>query len=152
MDIAQSIDIDAPQAKVWTVLTNVECWPEWTVSVTSVARLAKVPFDVGSQARLRQPRLPVAVWTVTATAFARRPAGPAAGGDGVVMLSDAFPECGGRAPPTLGGSAVSIHLDVDDVDAFFHKAVAGGAMECKPVMDQLSGDRSGQREDPFGHL
>jgi hypothetical protein len=107
--------------------------------------------------------LPVAAWTVTATAFARRPAGPvrqgrtvwtgpAPGGNGVVMLSDAYPECGGRAPPTLGGSAVSIHLDVDDVDAFFHKAVAAGATECKPVMDQLYGDRSGQREDPFGHL
>jgi hypothetical protein len=34
--------------------------------VTSVALLAKVPFDVWSQARLRQPRLPVAIWTVTA--------------------------------------------------------------------------------------
>ena len=58
----------------------------------------------------------------------------------------------GRAPPTLGGSAVSLHLDVDDVDAFFQQAVAAGATECKPVMDQLYGDRSGQREDPFGHL
>jgi PhnB protein len=48
-------------------------------------------------------------------------------GDGVIMLSDAFPECGGKAPPTLGGSAVSIHLYVDDVDAFFQKAVAAGA-------------------------
>jgi len=73
-------------------------------------------------------------------------------GDGVIMLSDEFPECGGKAPPTLGGSAVSIHLYVDDVDAFFQKAVAAGATERKLVMDQFYGDRSGQLEDPFGHL
>jgi PhnB protein len=73
-------------------------------------------------------------------------------GDCVIMLSDEFPEFGGKAPPTLGGSAVSLHLYVDDVDAFFQKAVAAGATERKPVMDQFYGDRSGQLEDPFGHL
>jgi PhnB protein len=73
-------------------------------------------------------------------------------GDSVVMLSDEFPEFGGNAPPTLGGSPVSIHLYVEDVDAFFKKALAAGATERKPVMDQFYGDRSGQLEDPFGHL
>jgi uncharacterized membrane protein len=48
MEIERSIDIDAPREKVWTVMTDVECWPEWTASVTSVTLLAKVPFDVGS--------------------------------------------------------------------------------------------------------
>jgi uncharacterized membrane protein len=47
MDIERSIDIDAPREKVWTVMTDVERWPEWTASVTSVALLD-------------------AVWTVTA--------------------------------------------------------------------------------------
>ena len=73
-------------------------------------------------------------------------------GDSIVMLSDEFPEYGGKAPSTLGGSAVSIHLYVDDVDAFFPRALAVGAKELKPVMDQFYGDRSGQLEDPFGHL
>ncbi len=73
-------------------------------------------------------------------------------GDSVLMLSDEFPEFGGKAPPTLGGSPVCIHLYVEDVDAFFRKAMAAGAKERKPVMDQFYGDRSGQLEDPFGHL
>ena len=73
-------------------------------------------------------------------------------GDSVIMLSDEFPEYGGKAPETLGGSPVSIHLYVEDVDALFKRALAAGAKECKPVMDQFYGDRSGQLEDPFGHL
>ncbi len=73
-------------------------------------------------------------------------------GDSLIMLSDEFPEFGGTAPPTLGGSPVNIHLYVEDVDAFFKKAVAAGAKERKPVMDQFYGDRSGQLEDPYGHL
>jgi PhnB protein len=73
-------------------------------------------------------------------------------GDSMIMLSDEFPEYGGKAPETLGGSPVSIHLYVEDVDAFFKRALAAGARERKPVMDQFYGDRSGQLEDPFGHL
>ena len=73
-------------------------------------------------------------------------------GDCIVMFADEFPEYGCKAPESLGGSAVSIHLYVPDVDAFFKRAVAAGAMERKPVMDQFYGDRSGQLEDPFGHL
>lgn len=73
-------------------------------------------------------------------------------GDSIIMLSDEFPEFGGKAPQTLGGSPVSIHLYVEDVDTFFKKALATGAKERKPVMDQFYGDRSGQLEDPFGHL
>jgi PhnB protein len=74
-------------------------------------------------------------------------------GDSVIMLSDEFPEYdGGTSPKTLGGSSVCIHLYVEDVDAFFKTALSAGARERKPVMDQFYGDRSGQLEDPFGHL
>jgi len=73
-------------------------------------------------------------------------------GDSLIMLSDGFPEFGGKAPDTLGGSPVSLHLYVEDVDAFVTKALEAGAKERQPVMDQFYGDRSGQLEDPFGHL
>jgi PhnB protein len=73
-------------------------------------------------------------------------------GDSIVMLADEFPEYGGKSPKTLGGSPVSVHLYVEDVDGFVKQAVTAGATERKPVKDQFYGDRSGQLEDPFGHL
>ena len=50
---------------VWAVLTDVERWPEWSPSMTRVTRLASGPFVEGSQARIKQARLPTMVWTVT---------------------------------------------------------------------------------------
>jgi uncharacterized protein YndB with AHSA1/START domain len=59
------IEIDAPAQRVWDVMADVERWPQWTASMTDVARLDSGPFQVGSQARIKQPRFPVLVWTVT---------------------------------------------------------------------------------------
>jgi PhnB protein len=72
-------------------------------------------------------------------------------GDSPVMLADEFPEMGAKSPPTIGGSPVTIHLYVEDVDKLFAQAIAAGAKEIRPVKDQFYGDRAGQLEDPFGH-
>jgi uncharacterized glyoxalase superfamily protein PhnB len=54
-------------------------------------------------------------------------------------------------PKSLKGSPVTIHLYVDDADAFVARAVAAGATVRMPLADMFWGDRYGVIEDPFGH-
>jgi hypothetical protein len=59
------IEIAVPPFQVWETLLDVEHWPEWTQSVTSIERLDEGPFAVGSRVRILQPKLIPAVWRVT---------------------------------------------------------------------------------------
>ncbi len=72
-------------------------------------------------------------------------------GDGLVMIADEYPEMDVRGPRSIGGTAVTISVYVDDVDAVFARAIDAGASPVRKVEDQFYGDRSGQFEDPFGH-
>jgi uncharacterized glyoxalase superfamily protein PhnB len=72
-------------------------------------------------------------------------------GDSTVMLVDEMPEWGALGPKALKGSPVTIHLYVDDADAFAARAIGAGATEKMPVSEMFWGDRYGQVEDPFGH-
>jgi PhnB protein len=69
-----------------------------------------------------------------------------------IMLADEHPEINFLSPRTLGGSPVTIHIYVEDVDALASKAEAAGAKVMRKVSDQFYGDRTGQFEDPFGHV
>ena len=68
-----------------------------------------------------------------------------------VMLVDENVGCGLASPRSLKGSPVSLHLFVDDVDAFVARAVDAGATVTMPVQDMFWGDRFGALTDPFGH-
>lgn len=48
-------------------------------------------------------------------------------GDSRLLLVDEFPEMDCRGPQSIGGSPVTIHMFVNDVDAAFNKALAAGA-------------------------
>ncbi|WP_235976449.1 VOC family protein [Sandaracinobacteroides hominis] len=58
-------------------------------------------------------------------------------GGHMVMLVEEFPEMGGKSPRTLGGSPVTIHLNVTDADAAVAQAAAAGAKVAMPVEEQF---------------
>lgn len=72
-----------------------------------------------------------------------------------VYLSDDFPEwTGGRTPQKLGGTAVTMHLNLPkpkDVDIWMTRAEKAGGKITMPAQDQFWGDRYGKLTDPFGH-
>jgi uncharacterized glyoxalase superfamily protein PhnB len=69
----------------------------------------------------------------------------------MVFVCDEFPEHGGTSPQALGGSPVTIHLQVSDADAIFNQAVAAGCTVKMPLADMFWGDRYGCVSDPYGH-
>ena len=66
MRFEKSIDIDAPQQRVWDVLSDLEAWPQRIETVDAVELLTPAPATTGSRVRLTQPKLPAGDWDVTA--------------------------------------------------------------------------------------
>ena len=72
----------------------------------------------------------------------------------LIMLADdlgtmmGHPPC---SPDALGGSPVTLAMQVEDVQPFWDTAVAGGATVTMPLAKMFWGDLYGQLVDPFGH-
>jgi PhnB protein len=74
-------------------------------------------------------------------------------GDSVLIVEDASPYLGTKAPPATGldGSPIFLYVYVEDVDATVDEAVKLGATLVRAPQDQFYGDRDGFIIDPFGH-
>ena len=71
-------------------------------------------------------------------------------GDFVVMLSEEYPEHDLRGPRSIGGTSVTLHLHVDDADAWIRRAVAAGAEVVRPASDAFYCERSGTPSGTHG--
>jgi uncharacterized membrane protein len=60
-----TVEIQAPPGRVWAVMNDFKRWPEWTPTVTSIEPLDPGTPAVGSRLRIRQPKVPPAVWQLT---------------------------------------------------------------------------------------
>lgn len=65
MNTEDSVEISAPPSLVWDVFSDVERWPEWTASVTSLTGLDGPALAVGRRFTIKQPGMPKLVWRVT---------------------------------------------------------------------------------------
>jgi uncharacterized membrane protein len=116
MHFEAGIEIAASAQRVFDVYTDVERWPDWTSSVTRVERLDEGPLRLGSRARIRQPKLPVAVWEVTAIEPGRSFVWVARG-PGLLTT-------GSHVVTSLAGNAVRVTASLDQ-DGIFGPLVGG---------------------------
>ncbi len=65
MRFEKSIDVDAPQQRVWDVLSDLEAWPQRIQTVDVLELLTPAPIGKGSRVRLKQPKLPEGIWDIT---------------------------------------------------------------------------------------
>lgn len=66
MPISRTIRINAPPAKVWAAMTDVERWPDWAAQMQSLRRQDAGQFGKGSRVTVTPKMLTGSVWTVTA--------------------------------------------------------------------------------------
>ena len=68
-----------------------------------------------------------------------------------LLVSEETPTLGALAPPTIGGSPVMLHVEVEDPDTVARQAVDLGAVVEMPVQEMFWGERYGVLRDPYGH-
>ena len=71
-------------------------------------------------------------------------------GDSKLFINDTMSAAGIHGPEPGRSNPMYLHIYVEDVDAVFNTALAGGARVDTPVQDMFWGDRYGKLTDPFG--
>lgn len=66
-----------------------------------------------------------------------------------LMLGDAYPEHGHPLEPA-SGYTLQLHLEADDIDRWWKRAVEAGCTVDVELQDMFWGDRWGRLKDPFG--
>lgn len=101
-DFSIEVEIHPPPPLVWEIMRDVERWPEWTPTVTSIRLLDRGPLTVGTRAIIRQPKLPPAKWRVTELDVARRTFTWISRGPGMsVIARHSVQACGNGSRATL---------------------------------------------------
>jgi uncharacterized protein YndB with AHSA1/START domain len=131
-DFTKTIDIAAPPDWVWDAMTDVEHWPDWTASVTSIKRLDAGPFAVGSRARIKPPKLLPAIWTVTAL-IPGRSFTWISGMPGLRVTGHHEVESG------MSGSRVTLSIQFEGI---FRGVAAAGISQTEREIFEYGGDRS----------
>jgi PhnB protein len=72
-------------------------------------------------------------------------------GSSHLFLADEYPDFGALSPISIGGTPISMHLYVENVDESVARAVAAGATVLRSIETMFYGDRTGLIADPFGH-
>ncbi len=72
-------------------------------------------------------------------------------GEALLMLADEHPDFGALAPATIGGTPVTLHLYVSDIDATLALGEEAGGTILRAAKNEFYGDRAGMLLDPFGH-
>nr|ABK22759.1 unknown [Picea sitchensis]ABR16723.1 unknown [Picea sitchensis]ACN40534.1 unknown [Picea sitchensis]ACN41042.1 unknown [Picea sitchensis] len=75
-------------------------------------------------------------------------------GSAEVMVCDEAEEAGAdvKSPVALKGTSVILHLETDDVEVAFKRAVDAGATVTEEISERSWGQRYGKVKDPYGFV
>lgn len=72
-------------------------------------------------------------------------------GNSVIMMAPANEQMQSKDPNMIGGTAVTLHIYSEDVDALYKQATEAGGNGTMPPEDMFWGDRYAKLSDPWGH-
>ena len=104
MHVEHHVDINAAPEHVYSIISDVEKWPEITESVKSVELLTPGPLAVGSEARISQPKFGTRVWRVTAVEPGKSFTWETSGGGARMVATH-------TVTPRAGGSTLTLIVD-----------------------------------------